>query len=405
MPEHNVALALDTFTADPNVLRLHEILRQPPTFNFFEALGMVRHELSHSDMLAFLLNPYATHGLGLGFLQSLVAQTQPSLDLTRLRLDRIEVRREWENIDILVVSPSDRLVMLVENKIDSTEHSNQLERYHDIVTTRYQGWQCVALYLTPGGDPPIRLIDRDRYRAVSYREVLHIIEELLPSAKDDVDVILRHYCVVLRNHIVLDNEHDTGQIFRRVYRQHQQVIDHMIRYRDQRMKMISRAVDRLLLETETNYPGLLRRDDPWSQYETHTWFVRFAPVEWYRPELRIAERWTKSQMILLFQLRFSPNDILIDLAVGPEREPVGVRNTLFALAQERCGPLRSTWNDPSNDWFGIYGRVIIDSHTEYFSSWSDATIKQALRAGFEAFLREDVPQIRRSIQEAVPPGD
>ena len=41
-------------------------------FNIFEAVGVVRQELRHSDFLAFLLDPRQNHRLGDAFVQRLL---------------------------------------------------------------------------------------------------------------------------------------------------------------------------------------------------------------------------------------------------------------------------------------------------------------------------------------------
>ncbi|MBK7706475.1 MAG: PD-(D/E)XK nuclease family protein [Acidobacteria bacterium] len=40
--------------------------------------------------------------------------------------------REWRNIDILLKDKSNKLAVVIENKIDSGEHSEQLTRYRQI---------------------------------------------------------------------------------------------------------------------------------------------------------------------------------------------------------------------------------------------------------------------------------
>jgi hypothetical protein len=47
-------------------------------FNVFEAIGVVRQELKHSDFLAFLLEPRGSHGLGDAFAKRLLQAALPS---------------------------------------------------------------------------------------------------------------------------------------------------------------------------------------------------------------------------------------------------------------------------------------------------------------------------------------
>ena len=84
-------------------------------FNVFRVLRADRNELRHSNMLAWLFNPDESHGLGdmflrgwlMGTLQNAsIAPRKPSgwispIAIDVLDIERVEVRRELENIDLL----------------------------------------------------------------------------------------------------------------------------------------------------------------------------------------------------------------------------------------------------------------------------------------------------------------
>lgn len=130
----------DAFTAfvveNRDCERLEELLER---FNIFEAIGVVRQELRHSDFLAFLLNPQENHRLGDIFVKRLLQRLlmnkeDTSVPITPIvldlwNLDRLEVRREWQRIDILLLGEPNRLAVIIENKIGTGEHSDQLRRY------------------------------------------------------------------------------------------------------------------------------------------------------------------------------------------------------------------------------------------------------------------------------------
>jgi hypothetical protein len=112
---------------NPDLERLEGLLAQ---FNLFDAFGMRRQELRHSDFLAFLLDPRQTHGLGDAFVTRLLQRVlmttdRPSavspIDLAVWSLDRLLVRREWRYIDLLLVDTEHRLVVIIENKTGSPE--------------------------------------------------------------------------------------------------------------------------------------------------------------------------------------------------------------------------------------------------------------------------------------------
>jgi len=130
---------LESFIVDNE--DLDELESQLVQFNIFEAIGIIRQELRHSDFLAFILNPSQNHRLEDIFLKRLLKrvllEADIPIDSNYLKLSPVdidiadlkdaEVRREWKHIDILIHSPSNYLVCAIENKIDSKEHSNQFE--------------------------------------------------------------------------------------------------------------------------------------------------------------------------------------------------------------------------------------------------------------------------------------
>ncbi len=61
------------------------------------------------------------------------------------------VQRKWHNIDILAVSENEQFVMCLENKIDSGEHDNQLDRYSRQVEETYPDSKKIYIYLSPEG--------------------------------------------------------------------------------------------------------------------------------------------------------------------------------------------------------------------------------------------------------------
>ena len=68
---------------NPDLLRLESLLKR---FNLFEAMGVIRQELRHSDLLACLLDSSQSHGLGTIFLTELLQAVYFSCRKVILRL-------------------------------------------------------------------------------------------------------------------------------------------------------------------------------------------------------------------------------------------------------------------------------------------------------------------------------
>ena len=247
---------------NPDLLRLETLLSR---FNLFEAVGAVRHELRHSDFLAFLLDPSRSHGLGAAFLHSFL---RAPLDLDSIDFSRAYVLREWHHIDILIIDEASRFSVIIENKIDTGEHSDKLNRYRETFQSHFPGYQAIGLYLTPDGDEA----SSPDYQAVSYLLVCEVIEQTLRDnrAMLDAEVVmaLEHYTQMLRRHIVSDS--DVAELCRSIYKQHKQALDLIIRNIPDQQALISEYVKSLVMqESDTLRLGSSGKDH--AVFQLHEW--------------------------------------------------------------------------------------------------------------------------------------
>jgi PD-(D/E)XK nuclease superfamily len=244
--------ALEALLIDnQDLIRLEGLLDQ---FNIFEALGVVRQELRHSDFLAFLLDPRQNHSLEDIFVKqllqkALLAAEDIDIPITPLDLDiwdlrQAYVQREWLNIDILLLDDKYKLALIIENKIGSKEHSKQLQRYYKDIQRHYPNYSIVGLYLTPEGDQPTE----NTYISVSYNLICTILEDLVKSRgstlKTEVLIVINHYTSMLRRHIVSDSE--IADLCRSIYFKHQRALDLIYEHRPDRQTTIQKELENLI---------------------------------------------------------------------------------------------------------------------------------------------------------------
>jgi hypothetical protein len=386
--------------------QLAELLRLPRPFNICTALGLGRQELRHSELLAYLLDPRQPHGLGNRVAQALlhrVALFGASIfDVDELKLDGLEVRREWEHIDILLVSPHDQIVVVIENKIDSDEHSNQLKRYYETAIKRYPDWRIIGIYLTLYGIEPADTIDRERYMTLSYNDVAQVLHEVSVSPiMPDVATLLRHYIQLVRSKLVPDPDSDQAHLARTLYRDHRAAISVAMAEGDARQRMIQRHFDRLLDQTNSQAVQPLDQNRYYINSQFARKQTRFVPPHWHRPELQVSDEWTQSRLVMLFQFIHDPNEIWLVLTVGPAKEAEPLRRALHHLALQQHAPFTPWAEDPAAQWFGIYGRTVFAHDSSYFINASDAQIQTAISDSWQAFLNNDLPLIVNTINTEI----
>ena len=201
------------------------------TFNLFDILKITRTEIRHSNMLSWLLNPNENHGLGdsilKGFIQYVVTSFYDSNDPTifeTLLMDCHDfiIQREWHNIDVLAVSAEHRFILCIENKIDTGEHDNQLNRYRKIVEDSYPNYKALYIYLSPDGRESS---DPDNWCSMGYQDVLDIVEKSRKKTKllPEAGLLVDNYIQTIRRDIVGDEK--LAQICADIYAKHQRALD------------------------------------------------------------------------------------------------------------------------------------------------------------------------------------
>ncbi len=169
-----------------------------PSFNIFRALRLDAHEIRHSNFLGWLLDPAESHGQADLFLRlflGLLAERVDGLAPAKApgELSDAEVSREHDQLDLRIVIPCRQLVVGIENKVFTKEHSGQLARYAAAVARDFPGWQHALLYLTLDGDEA----SDKRWQPLAHRDIQRIIatgiEQLVPATPLDVRSFIRHY--------------------------------------------------------------------------------------------------------------------------------------------------------------------------------------------------------------------
>jgi hypothetical protein len=282
--------------------------------NIFEAAGMQRQEIRHSNFLAFLLNPQETHGLGDAFLKRMLqrALNNSSIDpppisaLTMALADFSDalVSREWRNIDLLVESKNNTIVFAIENKVDSTEGEHQLSTYAEIVKSKFPDQQRIFAYLTKDGEPPSDQL----WSAISYSDVIDALQEArshhLSNLTSEATVVIDHYIALIRRNIVPDQE--LVDQCRKLYAKHKDALDLVLRYGE--VNTFETAANQFF-ESHADLKLLASR----------TGRAAFLPVSLYdiAPQMEGTNWWGQSRPILYwFNLR-PDNRFGLILEVGP----------------------------------------------------------------------------------------
>ncbi|MEI8194813.1 MAG: PD-(D/E)XK nuclease family protein [Phycisphaerae bacterium] len=232
--------ALDRFLADnPELEQLNARLA---TFNIFRALRIEGIEIRHSNTLGWLLDPAESHGLDEVFLRRLLSNmllaSQVEIndispaDVELMTLGDVEVRREWRNVDLLVVIRSQpNVVLLIENKIGAGEGRGQLTRYRGLVEQEFPSFVLVPVFLTLEGEASAdeEALGYINYSHAQVLDVLaRIVEQRRSQLPEAVAVFMNHYLETLRRLTMKDQS--LVDLCKTIYRKHKEAIDQIVEY-------------------------------------------------------------------------------------------------------------------------------------------------------------------------------
>lgn len=256
--------ALQNFLLDIGCL--DELLPWTGKFNLFDVLKITRAEIRHSNMLGWLLNPNENHGLGDAFLRGILQRLVENdsdgrydvFSVLLMDLYSFSVMREWKNIDILLTSSDEKTVIAIENKVGSHEHSNQLNRYREILEQEYPEYSRLCVFLTPDGETPS---DVENWDILSYNDVVEVLEEVNARIKilPDVDLMIRNYIDIVRRDIVEDQQ--LIDICNKIYNKHKKALDLIFENRKDGKTQVSDAIRDTLCSLADE--GKIIYDDSW----------------------------------------------------------------------------------------------------------------------------------------------
>jgi len=396
-------LLLEKFVVDNEDLEhLESLLDQ---FNIFEAVGMVRQEIRHSNFLAFLLNPSASHRLGDIFLKTFLkrllidANNAPvsPIDIDIANLAGTQVRREWKNIDVLLISETSRIVCVIENKVDSQEHSNQLYRYREIVLKHFKNYTQIFVYLTPTGLRPSSDEDQQHWLPYSYDKVAALLDDLSNRYRStigsEVHTLIQHYSSLIKRHLMEDSE--IAQLCRKIYWQHKEALDLIYEHRPDLEAEVFEVIKEIVRKTSSTSKQVVIN---------HPWLARkilgFAIPSWDNLSFQKAfSGWTASNRILLFEFEVRQPNVYLMLTLGPGE--LSNRVAIFEALNNR-DILGWTGNKPQRD----KGWVILMRRTVAGNISPDALISdisEEIQNFWDQFLENDLPLIDQAIMQKFQP--
>jgi hypothetical protein len=356
-------------------------------FNIFEAMGAIRQELRHSDFLSYLLNPGENHGFQDLFLKRFLQKCVMSSDKVKINAVEIdtadysgvEIKREWNNIDILISIPSIKLICAIENKIFTSEHSDQLTRYKSITQREYPDHRRLFIFLSPEGVTP----SDEEWVPFDYSEISKLLNSSAESTSSslgaDIYTLIKHYIAMLERHII--TESPIAELCRKIYKSHKKAIDLIIEHRPDVLQDIKEYLEELILRDKNLNLILDHRSKA---------YIRFAPKEWDDLEIqKTGEGWTRTHRVLLYEFQNYQDSLVLKLVIGPGDSVA--REKVFEMVQQNKRLFKGGLNKLYDKWSQVYKYDFI-KRKEY-EDITDSEIYSKIEEHWKRFIDDDLKNI------------
>lgn len=246
MENHNdMKMKLQSLVEDLDLIE-DELSKWINPTNIFSILKLSRNEIRHSNFLSYLFDPKESHGYDDNFLKDFLKlcvtdemEEHPTISYFDVALSDYSdmfIYREKANIDLLLISEKNKLVVCIENKIDASESAHQLKKYQDYVEKNYKDYKKkLFVFLTPNGTEP----SREEWKIVSYDDIVRILErrQSLKQVELKVDILIADYIDILRRDILMDEE--LQKICQRIYKEHKDALELIFENRPDNLSVMS----------------------------------------------------------------------------------------------------------------------------------------------------------------------
>ena len=232
---------------DPRFLKYHAETVKGKTFNPFDVLRYADFEIRHSNVLAWLLQPNETHGIGDAFIRDFTtaindeARSQgirPVLVPSSFVAENIRVERELDYVDITIFFRNERVVIAIENKTEETspEHASQVRSYEEKLREKYRGMYDVIQSVLLTTSPTAEAAERSFIR-VSWTRIHDMVKSIRERGRFEFDegervrAFLGHYLEIVER-LAVQPETDRDY-FRTLLDDHRLVLNRLLKEREE----------------------------------------------------------------------------------------------------------------------------------------------------------------------------
>jgi PD-(D/E)XK nuclease superfamily len=351
--------------------------------NLMQILGVEKREIQHSNFLAWLFSPNESHNLGdfavKEFIKLYYRENDFSdlglktkltvFDFIHLDFDDLEIRREYKNIDLILLSRKNEFCIVIENKIHSREGSGQLKKYRELIEKEYPDFKYKIYIFLSLFEQNITEEEQDYYIQLDYTHIVKLLDQIIQrkSLKDKSRFVFEQYLQTLKS--MLNQNEEIEEIAQKLYRKYKLAFDLVFQYAEPSQSGLRGSNN--LLELVKNHSNLKLK------YANKGWIVfyptflsellpKFKEKEFVPSDFELGDDFE-----FLFQFAIGKESINFAVSIGKGNKKVrenlyglySKNNHLFDRVVKKDGKL-------SREWHQAYQKKLI-SKSEFEKSLED----------------------------------
>ena len=265
-----------------NIDCLNELKPYIKQVNIFDILKTSYHEIRHSNILAWLLNPQENHNLGdlfiSNFIREVIKGYKDKYDISDwafIDYSRVVVERECYQqgkkrnfLDILMLFEKEKKLIAIENKFKAKEGKDQTKIYKEILEKKYPKYEKIYLYLTLDGDEA----QDEEWDSISYDLVKTTIENIVKNndLKESIKLILKDYIEIIGGDSM--EEEKKAEICSRIYKEHKEALDLILEYKNINTIRVANFVKEVMREINKENDNIIYD----GKFDSGVTYVRFS---------------------------------------------------------------------------------------------------------------------------------
>lgn len=380
--------------------------------NLMDILKVSHRELQHSNFLSWLFDPNGTHGLNDHVFKEFIKiyykeneyqnlgieEGLSVFDFIHLDFEDLIIKREFKNIDLLFLSPKNKFVMLIENKIYSGEGKGQLIKYRNIIKDLYSEYDHqIYIYLSLK-DQEIIGEGAKYYVQLNYTHIIKLLEQLLLDQRlnlaDKVKFVFEQYLGTLKS--MLNQNKEIEYITKKLYKKYRAAFELVYKYNAPTVTTEISEIIKELVESETSLVS----------FHSNKTYIRFQPIflqenikNLVKSKLLSIDENLEDNWVYLFEFNVRNNFVKFDLKIGKGDQ--SVRENLYRIySKNKHFFSKMGKKQMSPEWHLSFQKTILtqDEILNFVENGDLEEVRKIITLRFNHLIKDDLPKYEEIIK-------